>query len=103
MSAAQVESTQIDVSARGEHYVPMPSWWSVLEVSQGFSATFTRVVAYFGMALRREESIPAAAILATQWMLEEAKVWYDSALTKGYLWHLPAELVDRLVRLHPSN
>jgi len=74
VSAAQVEITQIDVSARREHYVPMPSLWSVLEVSQGFSATFSRVVAYFGMALRREESIPAAAILATQWMLEEAKV-----------------------------
>jgi len=30
-------------------------------------------------------------------------VWYASARTKGYLWHLPAGLVDRLVELHPAK
>jgi len=30
-------------------------------------------------------------------------VWYASARTKGYLWRLPAGLVDRLLELHLSN
>jgi len=42
-------------------------------------------VAYFGTALRCGESTPAAAILATQWVLEVAGVWYASARKKGYL------------------
>jgi len=44
-----------------------------------------RIVAYFGTALRRGEPTPAAAILATQWVLELAGVWYASARTKWYL------------------
>jgi len=42
-------------------------------------------VAYFGTALRCGESTPAAAVLATQWVLEVAGVWYASARKKGYL------------------
>jgi len=53
VSAAQVESTQIHVSARRDYYLPTPSWWSVLEVSHGFPARVPRVVAYFRTALRR--------------------------------------------------
>jgi len=30
-------------------------------------------------------------------------VWYASARTKVYLWHLPASMVDRLVGLHLAN
>jgi len=59
-----------------------------------------RVVAYFGTAFRRGESTPTAKILATQWVLEVVGVWYASARTKEYLWHLPAGLVDRLIGLH---
>ena len=32
-----------------------------------------------------------------------AGVWYASARTKVYLWHLPASMVDRLVGLHLAN
>jgi len=103
VSASQVDSTQIHVSARRDYYVPMPTWWSVLEVPYGFPARTPRVVAYFGTALRRGESTPAAAMLATQWVLEVAGVWYASARTERYLWHLPASLVDCLVGLHFSN
>jgi len=90
VSASQVESTQIHVSARRAYYVPTRTWWSALEVPYGFPARMPSVVAFFGTALRRGESTTAAAILATQWVLEVAGVWYASARTKGYLWHLPA-------------
>jgi len=36
VSAAQVESTQIHVSARRDYYVPTPTWWSALEVLTAF-------------------------------------------------------------------
>jgi len=101
--AAQVESTQIHFSARRDYYVPTPTWWSALEVPHGSPARVARVVACFGTALRRGESTPAAAILATQCVLEVGGVWYASARTKAYLWHLPAGLVDRLLRLHLAN
>ena len=68
VSAAQVESTEIHVSARRNYYVPTPTWWSAMEVPYGFPARMPRVVAYFGTAPRRGESTPAAAILATQWV-----------------------------------
>jgi len=101
--ATQVESTQIHVSARRDYYVPTPTWWSALEVPYGFPARMPRIVAYFGTVLRRGESTPAAAILATQWVLEMARVWYASARTKGYLSHLPTGAVDSLVELHLAN
>ena len=72
VSASQVESTQIHVSARRDYYVPTPTWWSAMEVPYGFPARMPRVVAYFGTTLRRGESTPAAAILETQWVLEVA-------------------------------
>jgi len=103
VSATQVESTQIHVSARRDYYVPTPTWWSTLEVPHGFPARMPRIVAYFGTLLRRGESTPAAAILETQWVLEVAGVWYASARTKGYLWHLPTGVVDSLVELHLAN
>jgi len=103
VSATQVESTQIHVSARRDYYVPTPTWWSAMEVLYGFPARMPRIVAYFGTALRPGDSTPAAAILATQWVLEVAGVWYASAWTRGYLWHLLAGLVDRLVELHLAN
>ena len=56
-----------------------------------------------GTAHRRGKSTPEAAILATQWVLEVAGVWYASACTEGYLWHLPAAVVGRLVGLHLAN
>jgi len=101
--ATQVESTQIHVSARRDYYVPTLTWWLALEVPYGFPAMMPRIVAYSGTALRRGESTAAAAILATQWVLEVAGVWYASARTKGYLWHLPAGVVDRRVQLHLAN
>ena len=101
--ASQVESTQVHDSARRAFYVPTPTWWSAVEVPFGFPARMPRIVAYFGTALRRKVSTPAAAILATQWVLEVAGVCYASARTKGYLWHLPASLVDRLVDLRLAN
>ena len=67
------------------------------------TAAVLRVVAYFGTALRQGATTPAAAIIATQWALEVARVWYASARTKGYLWHLPAGLVNRLAGLHLTN
>jgi len=103
VSAAQVESTQIHVSARWDYYVPTPTWWSALEVPCGFSVRMPHVMAYVGTALRRGESTPAAAMLATQWVLEVSGVWYASARTKGYLWHGPASLVDHRVGLHLAN
>jgi len=60
---------------------------------------YTRIEAYFGTALHRGQSTPEAAILATQWVLEVVGVWYASARNKGYLWHLPAAVVGRLVGL----
>ena len=83
--ASQVESTQIYASARRAYYVPTPTWWSAMEVLFGFPARMPRIVDYFSEALRRGESTPAAAILATQWVLEVAGVWYASARTKRYL------------------
>ena len=74
-----------------------------MEVPFGFPARMPRIVAYFRTALRRGESTPAAAILATQWVLEVTGVWYAFAYTKGYLWHLPAALVGRLVGLRLAN
>jgi len=103
VSATQVESTQIHVSARRDYYVPTPTWWSALQVPYGFLARMPRIVAYFGTVLRRGESTPATAILATQWVLEVAGVWYASARTKGYLWHLPTGVVESLVELHLAN
>jgi len=94
--ASQVESSQIHASARRAYYVPTQTLWSAMEVPFGFPAKMPRTVAHFGTALRRGESTPAAAILATQSVLDVAGVWYTSARTKGYLWHLPACLVDRL-------
>jgi len=64
VSAAQVASTQIHVSARRDYYVPTPTSWSALEAPHGFPSRVSRVVAYFGTALRRGDSTPAAAILA---------------------------------------
>jgi len=101
--ASQVESTQVYASARRAYYVPTPSWWSAMEVPFGFPARMPRIEAFFGTALRRGESTPAAAILATQWVLEVAAVWYASARTKGYLWHLPTAVVGRLVGLRLAN
>jgi len=101
--ASQVESFQVHKSTRRAYYVPTPSWWSALEVPFGFLAWMPRIVAYFGTALRRGESTLAAAILATQWVLEVVRVWYASARTKGYLWHLPAAIVGRLVGLRLAN
>jgi len=103
VSATQVESTQIHVSARRDYYVPTPTWWSALEVPYGFPARMPRIVVYFGTVLRRGESTPAGAILESQWVLEVAGVWYASARTKGYLWHLPTGVVDSLVELHLAN
>jgi len=100
---SQVESTQVHVSARRAYYVLTPSWWSAMEVPFGFPARMPRKVAYFGTALRRGESTSAAAILATQWVLEVAGVWYASARTIRYLWHLPAAVVGRLVGLRLAN
>jgi len=74
--ASKVGSTQVHASARRAYYVPTPTWWSAVEVPFGFLAGMPRVVAYFGTALRQGESTPAAAILATQWVLEVAGVWY---------------------------
>jgi len=101
--ASQVESTQIHASAQWDYFVPTPTWWSAMEESLRLSARMPRIVAHFGTALRRGNSTPAAAILATQWVLEVAGVWFASARTKGYLWHLPASLIDRLVRLRLTN
>jgi len=65
LSAPQVESTQINVSARQDYYVPTPTWWSAFEVPYGFPARMPRIVALFHTELRRGESTPAVAILAT--------------------------------------
>jgi len=100
LSGTQIESTQIHVSARRDYYVPTPTWRSALEEPFGFRARMPRIVAYFGTVLRRGESTPVAAILATQWVLEVAEVWYASARTKEYLWHLPTGVVGSLVELH---
>jgi len=42
VSATQVESTQIHVSARRDYYVPTPTWWSALEVPYEFPARMPR-------------------------------------------------------------
>jgi len=88
---------------RPDYYVPTPTWWSALEVPYGFPARMPRIVAYFGTVLRRGESTPATAILATQWVLEVAGVWYASGRTKGYPWHLPTGVLESLVELHLAN
>jgi len=103
MCASQVESTHMHASARRAYYVPTPTWWSAMKVRFGFPARMPRIVAYFCTALCRGNSTPAAAILATEWVLEVAGVWFASARTRAYLWHLPASLVDRLVGLHLAN
>ena len=103
VSATQVESTQIHVSARRDFFIPTPTWESALEVTYGFPARMPHIMAYFDTALGRGKSTPAAAFLATQWVLDVAGVWYASARTKGYLWHLPAGLVGRLVGLRLAN
>ena len=100
---SQVESTHVHASERRAYYVPTPTWWSAVEVPFGLPARMPRIVAYFGTALCQGESTQAADILATQWVLEVAGVWYASARTKGYLWHLPASLVDSLVGLRLEN
>ena len=63
----------------------------------------SRSVAYFGTTPRREESTPAAAILATQLVLEVMGVWYASALPERFLWYLPVAIVGRLMRLRLAN
>jgi len=103
VSSTHVESTQIHVFARRDYYVPTPTWWSALVVPHGFPARMPRIVAYFGTVRRRGESTPAAAILATQLVLEVAGVCHASARTKGFLWHLPTGVVDSLVELHLAN
>jgi len=101
--ASQVESSQVHTSTRRAYCVPTPSWWSAKEVPFGFPARMPRIVAIFGTAPCRGESTPAAAILATQWVLEVVAMWYASARTKGYLWHLPAAIFGRLVGLRLAN
>jgi len=98
-----VESSQVHASTRRANYVPTPSWWSAMEVPFRFPARMPRIVAYFGTALRQGESTSAATILATQWVLEVVGMWYASACTTGYLWHLPAAIVGRLVGLSLAN
>ena len=44
-----------------------------------------------------------AAILATQWVLEVAGVWYAAARTRGYLWHLSPGLISSLVGLRLAH
>jgi len=101
--ASRVESSQVHTSTRRAYYVPTPSWLSAMEVPFGFLARMPRIVADFGTALRRRESTPAAAILAAQWEPEVVGVWYTSARTKGYLLHLPAAIVGRLVGLRLAS
>jgi len=98
-----VESTQVHASVRRAYYVPTPTWRSAVEVPFWFPARMPRIVAYFGTALHRGESTTAAAILATQLVLEVAGVWFASTRTKGYLWHLPASLVDSPVGHRLAN
>jgi len=95
--------TQLHASARRAYYVPTPTWRSAIEVPFEFPERMPRIVVFSGKALRRRESTPAAAILATQWVLEVAGMWCASARTKGYLCHLTASLVDRLVGLRLAN
>ena len=101
--ASQVESTQAHALARRAYYVPTPSWWSAMEVLFGFLARMPRIVAYFGTALRRGNSTPAAAILATQWVLEVAGVWNASARLEAILCHLPAAMLGHLAGLSLTN
>jgi len=98
-----VESSQVHALERRAYCVPTPFWWSTLEVLFGLSVRLLRILAYFATALPRGEFTPAAAILATQWVLEEARVLYALARTKGYLLHLPAALMGRLVRLRLAD
>jgi len=98
-----MESSQVRTSTRRANYVPKPSWWSATEVLFGFPARMPRIVAYFGTALRRGKSTPAAAILATPWVLQVVGWWYASARTKGYLWQPPAAIEGRLVGLRLAN
>ena len=77
--ASQVESSQVHTSTRRAYYVPTPSLWSAMDVPFEVPARMPRIVAFFGTALRRGESTPAAAILATSWVLEAVRVWYASA------------------------
>jgi len=103
LQASHEESTQVHASTRGASYVPTPLWWSAMEVPFGLPARMPRTVSYCGTALRRGESTPAAAILATQWVLEAAGVLYASARTTGYLWHLLAAVVGRLMDIRLAN
>jgi len=101
--AFQVESNQVRVSARRTYYVSTQSLCSAMEVPFGFPARMPGIVAFFGTALRRGESTPAAAILAAQWVRHVTGVWYASAHTKEYLWPPPAAVVGRLVGLRLAN
>jgi len=103
LSASQVESTQVHTSVREDYYVPVPAWWSLVEVAVGVPARPPRVVAYFATALRRGACTPAAAILATQWVTEVAGVWYAFARVKGYLWHLSPSLISLMAGLRSAN
>jgi len=103
LSASQVESTRIHVSNGKDHYVTTPTLWSEVEVPPGSLERMACVVAYFSTVLCREESNPVAAILTTQCVLEVAVVWYDSARTYWYLWHLAPGFVNLLAGLHPAN
>jgi len=74
-----------------------------MEVPFAFPARMPRIVAHIGTALRRGESTPAAAMLALQWVLKVVAVWFASARTNGYRWHLSAAIVGRLVGLRLAN
>jgi len=103
LSASQVESTRIHVSVGKDHYVTTPTLWSEVEVPPGSLERMSCVVAYLMTVLRREESTLVAAILTSQCVLEVAVVWYDSARTYWYMWHLAPGFVNLLAGLHPSN
>ena len=94
---AQLERSQIHSSARRADHVPTSTSWSSMNVRFGFPARIPRIVARFGTALRRGESVSAAASLATQWVQEVARVRYAFAWTTEYLRNVPASLIDRLV------
>jgi len=44
----------------------------------------------------------AFAILATDWVVEVARVWYSAVTHRGYLWRLPDVLIEGIDSLTPA-
>jgi len=104
LSAVQVEFTQAHRDMRPRYYAALPPWWSEVEVPFGIQTCMPRYVAHFATARQPGDHLHLAfAILATNWVIGVASMWYAVVRNSGRLWHLSDSLVAAIWSLGPAE